>query len=316
MAMKTFRTSVILAALWFMLDFAARVYAQDAVAVITELKFNRGDIQLRASAGAAPAKPAVLQSLYAGNVIQTSGDAVAVVFFTDGSRTVAVDEKNPSFEIKAGQSKSSAAGSKVREVAGLLLGKKKPPTYVALSVRGKPQPPTLLSPRNTKLSNDAPTFQWMGMDQQPGSVKVFGPQGMIWSADNINLTRIAYPASAPRLQKDVEYTWVIEKKGFSVNRVSFKLMAPGEIAAIKERVTELAGLSAASKTTLAVLKANLLMSRELFHDAREVLTEAIGADADEPTLHFVLAELYDKVGLKNLAGEEYNEAEFLAKAKR
>jgi hypothetical protein len=156
----------------------------------------------------------------------------------------------------------------------------------------------------------------MGMDQQPGSVKVFGPQGMIWSADNINLTRIAYPASAPRLQPDVEYTWVIEKKGFSVNRVSFKLLAPGEVAAIKERVTELAGVSAVSKTTLAVLKANFLMSKELYHDAREVLTEAIAADSDEPTLHFVLAEIYDKIGLKNLAGEEYNEAEFLAKAKR
>ena len=314
--MKTFRSSVILAALLFMLDFAARVYAQEALAVITELKFNRGDIQLRASSGAAPAKPAVLQSLYAGNVIQTKGDAVAVLLFTDGSGTVAVDEKNPSFEIKAGQSKGSAAGSKVREVAGLLLGKKKPPTYVALSVRGKPQPPTLLSPRNTKLSNDAPTFQWMGMDQQPGSVKVFGPQGVIWSADNINLTKIVYPASAPRLQPDVEYSWAIEKKGFAVGRVPFKLLRPADADDVKNRLAELSSVSAASRTTLAVLKANLLMSKELFYDAREVLSEAIGADADEPTLHFVLAELYDKTGLKNLAGEEYNEAEFLSKAKR
>jgi Tfp pilus assembly protein PilF len=94
------------------------------------------------------------------------------------------------------------------------------------------------------------------------------------------------------------------------------LLAAGEAAAIKERVAELAGISAASKTTLAVLKANFLMSKDLHHDAREVLTEAIAADSDEPTLHFVLAELYDKIGLKNLAGEEYNEAEFLAKAKR
>jgi len=314
--MKTFRSAVFFGVLIFSLQLTAWVHGQDAIAVITELKFNRGDIQLRTSNNAAPTKPAVLQSLYPGNLIQTSRDAVAVVFFTDGSRTVTVDKKSPSFEVRAGQAKSSQASTKVREVAGLLLGKKKPPTYVALSVRGKAQPPTLLSPRNTKLLNDAPTFQWMGMDQQPGSVKVFGPQGMIWSADNINLTRIAYPASAPRLQPDVEYTWVIEKKGFSVNRVSFKVLAPGEVAAIKERVTELAGLSAASKTTLAVLKANFLMSKDLYHDAREVLTEAIAADSDEPTLHFVLAELYDKIGLKNLAGEEYNEAEFLAKAKR
>ena len=201
--MKNIRLLVFFAAWLFTLQFGAWVHAQEAVAVITELKFNRGDIQLRASSAAAPAKPAVLQSLYPGNVIQTSRDAVAVVFFTDGSRTVTVDERSPSYEVRAGQTKNSPAGSKVREVAGLLLGKKKPPTYVALSVRGKAQPPTLLSPRNTKLLNDAPTFQWMGMDQQPGTVKVFGPQGVIWSADNINLTKIAYPASAPRLQPDV-----------------------------------------------------------------------------------------------------------------
>jgi hypothetical protein len=314
--MKNIRPIIFFAPLLFTLHLAPWARAQDAVAVITELKFNRGDIQLRASSGATPVKPAVLQSLYPGNVIQTSQDAVAVIFFTDGSRTVTVDEKNPSFEVRPGQAKNSPAGAKVREVAGLLLGKKKPPTYVALSVRGKAQPPTLLTPRNTKLINDAPTFQWMGMNQQPGTVKVFGPQGLIWSADNISLTKITYPASAPRLQPDIDYSWVIEKKGFSVSRVPFKLLSAGDVTAIKDRLADLASVGDMSKSTLAVLKANLLMSKELFYDAREVLMDAIAADSDEPTLHFVLAELYDKTGLRNLAGEEYDEAEFLAKAKR
>ena len=197
--------------------------AQDAVAVITELKFNRGDIQLRVSGSAAPAKPAVLQSLYAGNVVQTTKDAVAVIFFTDGSRMVTVDEKNPSFEVRVSTAKDSAAGSGVKEVASLLVGKKKPPTYVALSVRGKAQPPTLLSPRNSKILSDSPTFHWMGMDQQPGTVKVFGPQGEIWSAQNINLTKIAYPATAPRLQADVEYGWSIEKKGVARQQDDFQI---------------------------------------------------------------------------------------------
>jgi len=289
--------------------------AQEAVAVITELKFNRGDIQLRASGSAAPAKPAVLQSLYAGNVVQTTKDAMAVIFFTDGSRTVTVDEKNPSFEIRASQAKSTPAGARVKEVANLLVGKKKPPTYVALSVRGKAQPPTLLSPRNSKILSDSPTFHWMGMDQQSGTVKVFGPQGMIWSAENINLTKIAYPATAPRLQPDVDYAWVIEKKGVATSKTTFKLLGAADAQAVKERLGELNAMGGASKTTLAVLKANFLMSKELFHDAREILTEAISADSDEPTLRFVLAELYDKIGLKSLANEEYSEAEFLAKAK-
>lgn len=80
-------------------------------------------------------------------------------------------------------------------------------------------------------------------------------------------------------------------------------------------MTELTSLGGLSKTTLAVLKANFLMSRDLFHEAREILLEGTAADPDEPTLHFVLGELYDKIGLRSLANEEYGAAEFLAKSK-
>ena len=313
--MQVIRGLVFLGSLWMTLGSAAWVFAQEAVAVITELKFNRGDIQVKSSAGAAPVKPAVLQSLYPGNVVQTTKDAVAVIFFTDGSRAVTVDEKNPSFEVNRSQAKDSGVGARVKEVASLLVGKKKPPTYVALSVRGKAQPPTLLSPRNTKLLTDAPTFQWMGMEQQPGTVKVFGPEGVIWSAENINLTKIAYPTSAPKLQPDVDYGWAIEKKGVAASKASFRLLKPVDAQAIAGRLNELNSMSGASKTTLAVLKANFLMSKELYYDARDILTDAIAADSNEPTLRFVLAELYDKTGLKTLANEEYSEAEFLAKAK-
>lgn len=313
--MKLARRLVFSGCIALVLGSAVWVQAQDAVAVITELKFNRGDIQLRGTAGAAPAKPAVLQSLYTGNVVAVTKDAVAVIFFTDGSRTVMVDEKNPSFEVRAAAAKGSAAGSRISEVANLLVGKKKPPTYVALSVRGKVMPPTQLSPRNSKILSDVPTFQWMGMDQQSGTIKVHGPRGLLWSAENINLTRIVYPASAPRLQPDVEYSWEIEKKGVAPSKTTFKLLGPADAQAVRERLAELTAMAGLSKTTSAVLKANFLMSRELYHDARELLTEAIAADSDEPTLHFVLGELYDKIGLKNLATEEYNEAEYLAKAK-
>ena len=313
--MKRFRAALFFGLVAQAAHFADFAQGQEAVAVITELKFNRGDIQLRTASSAAPAKPAVLQSLYAGNVVQTTKDAVAVIFFTDGSRTVTVDEKNPSFEVKTSQAKTSPAVSTVKEVAGLLVGKKKPPTYVALAVRGKPQPPTPLSPRNTKILSDAPMFHWMGMEQQPATVKVFGPGGVIWSAENLSLTKIAYPASAPRLQPDIDYSWVIEKKGFAGSKATFKIVKPADAQAINGRLAELNGVGGLSKTTLAVLKANFLMSKELYYEAREILTDAIGADSDEPTLHFVLGELYDKIGLKNLATEEFNEAEFLSKAK-
>jgi hypothetical protein len=311
------RQTVFITVLFLILGVAMSrlAQAQDAIAVITELKFNRGDIQLRSAAGAAPTKPAVLQSLYAGNLVQVTKDAVAVIFFTDGSRSVSVDDKNPSFEVRAAPVKSAAGGT-VKEVASLLVGKKKPPAYVALSVRGKPQPPTQLSPRNSKILNDTPTFHWMGMDQQPATVKVHGAEGVVWSAENVNLTKLAYPASAPKLQADIEYNWTIEKKGFAPVKTTFRLLKAADAQAVMTRLNELNSMAGVSKTTSAVLRANFLMSKELYSDAREVLIEAIAADSDEPTLHFVLGELYDKIGLKGLANEEFNEAEFLAKAKQ
>jgi hypothetical protein len=313
--MKSFRYLLLVTFLEALASGSLAAQSQEAVAVITELKLNRGDVQMRMARNKAPQRPAVLQSLYPGNVVEVSKDGVAVVLFTDGMKTVRVDEKNSPFEIKAPEAKGSQATSRAKDVASLLLGKKKPPTYAALSVRGKSQPPTLLSPRNTKLMSEAPTFQWMGMNRQPGTLKVFGPEGLLWSAENIALTQIAYPTSAPRLKPGVEYSWVIEKKGFQPQKTVFRLLQPAEAQTVQEKLAPLSAAAAISKTTLVVLRANVLMSHELFHEARESLIEGIVGDPDEPTLHFLLGELYEKVGLKSLAADEFAEAEFLSKTK-
>ena len=288
--------------------------AQDAIGVITEIKLNRGDVQIRLP-GKNWQKPGLLQSLYTGTQIQASKDATAVVLYTAGAKTVTIDERNSPFEIKAAESKGGGGGG-VTEVASSLMGKKKPPAYVALAVRGGKRPPVLISPRNTKLLTDAPTLQWMGMERQPGTVRLFGPEGILWSAENISLTQIKYPASAPRLKAGVEYAWVIEKKGFPVDKVRFQLLAPAEIKSVQDEMTSLQNAPGVPKTTQAILKAGLFASRELYYDAREALIEAVKADPDEPTLHFLLADVYEKTGLKDLASEEYSESDFLLKQKQ
>ena len=257
----------------------------------------------------------MLQSLYVGTQVQASKDAAVVVLFTDGARTVTINEKNSPFEIKPGDAKGGQ-GSGVRDAASALLGKKKAPSYVALAVRGGKRPPVLVAPRNTKLLTDSPTLQWMGMERQPGTVRLFGPQGAIWSAENISLTQIKYPASAPQLKPGVEYAWVIEKKGFPVDKVPFKILPPADAKAVQDKLASLQNAPDVPKTTQAILKAGLLVANELYYDARDVLTEAVNSDPDEPTLHFLLGEIYEKTGLKNLASEEYSESEFLLKKKQ
>jgi hypothetical protein len=302
-----------LLAISFLLVARPGLRAQEAVAVITELKLNRGDVEIRLPGRSGPERPAVLQSLYPGTQIRASKDASAVILFTDGMKSVTVDEKNSPFEVKASPSKAGGSGGGVKQLAGLLLGKKRPPAYVPLATRGSAKPPTLLSPRNTKVITPAPSFQWMGMDRQEGTVKVFGPEGLIWTAENIALTQIRYPPTALSLKPGVEYYWTLEKKGLPSQKTTFKIVGPDESKTIQDGLDSLQQATGLSKTTLAILKAGLLISNEVFYEAREAVVEAVNADPDEPTLHFLLGEIYEKTGLRSLAAEEYGEAEFLLK---
>ena len=109
---------------------------------------------------------------------------------------------------------------------------------------------------------------------------------------------------------------MIEKKGFPVDKVRFQLLAPAEIKSVQDEMTSLQNAPGVPKTTQAILRAGLFASRELYYDAREALIEAVKADPDEPTLHFLLADVYEKTGLKDLASEEYSESDFLLKQKQ
>lgn len=284
--------------------------SEDVVAVITEIKFNKGDIQV-AHPGKTAERAAVLQSLYAGSKVQVSKGATATVVFTDGSRAVTVDEKNSALEIKP----AAKTAGRLKEAAGTLVGKKFSSNFVALAVRGKTRGPTLLAPRETKLLTAMPRFQWIGMEGQPSAVKVSGADGLIWSAENIADTQIAYPASAPVLRPGAAYSWSAERRGVTGEKASFSLLGAEEARAIKDRLAEIDAADGVSKTTAAILKASFLISKELYYDARETLLEAAKNDPQEPTLHFLLGEVYEKTGLKNLAQEAYSEAEPLTERK-
>ena len=98
--------------------------------------------------------------------------------------------------------------------------------------------------------------------------------------------------------------------------LSLQIMAPAEIKSVQDEMTALQNAPGVPKSTAAILKAGLLTSRELYYDAREILAEAVKADPDEPTLHFLLAEVYEKTGLKDMAAEEYSESDFLLKQRQ
>lgn len=301
--------AVIVWAGWFAPILRA-AQSEDVVAVLTEIKFNRGDIQI-SHPGKTAERAAVLQSLYTGSKVQVSNGATATIVFTDGSRAVTVDEKNSPFEIKP----AAKTAGRLKEAADSLVGKKSASNFVGLAVRGKTRGPTLLAPRETKLLTATPRFQWVGVEGQPSAVKISGADGVIWSAENIAGTQIVYPASAPALQSGIMYSWSAERRGVTAEKAAFSLLGAEESRAIKARLAEIDAADGIPKTTLAILKGSLLISKELYYDARETLLEAAKSDPQEPTLYFLLGEVYEKTGLKNLAQESYSEAELLTERK-
>ncbi len=91
------------------------------------------------------------------------------------------------------------------------------------------------------------------------------------------------------------------------------MLDPGAAKAVEEELASMKNTAGLTPTTGAVLQSGLYAGRGLFYDARAVLIDAIKRDPDEPTLHFLLADVYAKTGLDNMAAEEYGESDFLLK---
>ncbi len=259
--------------------------------------------------------PLPLLSLRPGDQLRVTQNATAVLMFTGGQGTLTVSTANSPYTVQPPA--ASASGGKTSELLStlsrILMGKKKDLAYVPLAVRGVKQPPLLLSPRDGKLLGP-PLLEWAGSDRLRYTVRVFGPQGKLWEQANLPRAPLPYPTSAPPLSPGVSYRWELEAKDFPVQQGQFAIMAPTEIASIRENLTALdpRTLPGYPKNTVILMRAGLLFEQGLYADARKELQAALTADPDEPSLHLMLGHVYERTGLTALAAEEFDEAQFLS----
>jgi tetratricopeptide (TPR) repeat protein len=204
----------------------------------------------------------------------------------------------------------------VANLGRILAGKKKELTYVPLAVRSVKQPPLMLSPREGKLLM-SPVLEWAGSDRLRYTIRVLGPQGMVWEQGNLPRGPLPYPPAAPRLLPGVAYRWELEARDFAPQRGQFTILRPQEIAKVRESLDALApsALSGYPKNTVTLMRAGFLFEQELYAEARNELQVAIAADPDEPSLHLMLGHVYERTGLKELAAEEFDEAQFLVSSR-
>jgi hypothetical protein len=290
--------------------------SQQTVAVITGLRLNNGDVQITAPGKRGVQKAGPFQNLYPGTKVQAIKDASVEIYYNESGETVTVNQTNPLHEVKTKPSQTGLV-EKISNIGKLLLEKYlKPPSEEMRPMTGRGgRSLTLLTPRNTKLMTSSPTFKWVGMENDPGTVTVFGPEGNLWSAQTGTFNEIQYPSSAPRLQPGVQYFWSIVKKDITASRVRFEILSAPRVEEVEENLKALNTSTQLTENTLTVLKATYLISQELFHDAREVLIDAQKTNHNEPVLHLLLQEVYEKTRLMNFAEQEHNRAKSLLRIK-
>lgn len=255
-----------------------------------------------------------LLSLRSGDQVRATRNATAVLMFTGGQGTLTVSAGNSPYTVQAPPAGATRGKTPelVANLSRILMGKRKELTYVPLAVRSVKQPPLLLSPRDGKLLGP-PVLEWAGSDRSRYTVRLFGPQGLVWEQANLPRVPLPYPVSAPQLRPGMLYRWELETRDSPAQQGQFTILPPVEIAPIRQTLTALdpAGLPGYPKNTVTLMRAGFLFEQELYTEARNELQAAIAADPDEPSLHLMLGHVYERTGLTGLAAEEFDEAQFL-----
>jgi hypothetical protein len=285
--------------------------------MITEIHLGEGRADVRSAETEIwrPATP--LLTLRAGDTVTTTQDAWVVIVLTGGRGSVRVDEANAPFSVSATLVDRGPLnkGLKILEASLNFLSTTRDLPLGTLGTRGGMKPPAILSPRNGQVLPESLIFEWRGSRSSPVTVRIVGPGGLVFERANLAATRFEYPRSAPPLVAGVRYRFqLLPSSAARPQEVWFELVNPVDAQAIRGELHDLDEALAGTPPpppTLAELRAGVLASHGLVHDARLGLTEEIARHPDEPTLHFLLGDLYMRQGLPEEATESFTEARML-----
>jgi hypothetical protein len=301
-----------------MLSAGAPVGAQprDVGAMITEIKPGRGRIEVRGP-GASEWRPAgPLLALKVGDRLRATDDAAAVVVLAGRRGSVQVDAARSPFVVTA-----PPADTKLQKAFLLLEGSlgffgstaRETPRPV-LSTRSVGRPPVILSPRGGPVMSDPLTFEWQGYQFARYALRVVGHSGVVLERSGLTGGRLGYPADAPALVSGTPYTLQLFSGQSRVDEIHFEVVDRLRADALRRDLRDVdqalgPDVPASSR---AVMQAGVLASRGFLHDARRVVVAALATDADQPSLHALLGDLYARTGLPREADEAYEQARALA----
>jgi hypothetical protein len=298
----------------------ARSGEREVAGMVTEIHPGEGQVEVR-SAETERWRPAMpLLTLREGDTVNTTQDAWAVIVLTGGRGSVRVDEANAPFSVTAppGDRSRLHKGLKILEASfNFLSTTPRELPLGTLGTRAGTKPPAILTPRNSLVLPDSLVFEWRGSRSSLVTIRLVGPQGLVLERTNLAAARFQYPKNAPPLLAGVRYRFQLLPAWSPPQEVWFELIDPFGAQAIRQELQDLDEALAAAPpppATLAALRAGVLAGHGLLHDARLGLAEELVRHPDEPTLHFLLGDLYARQGLPEEAAESFAEARLLMSA--
>ncbi len=288
-------------------------WAADPVAYITEIQRKAaGEVRVRFAGESDWRAPRPLQALRPGDQLQVQGDARVVVLFHAGAGTKTVTSARSPFTVEVAAGGAAGSRDQLRTVTAsvgqFLLGKQETPQYRRLATRSICPEPLIIAPRHTRLFAGDLRFEWEGCDRYRYTVRLVGPQGVVWEQSDLPRQVLAYPATAPALMPGVPYRWELEAPGRPVDRTQFEVLADADAARIRSALGALDRVEGYSPGTLVVMRAVLLFEEGLYADARRQVETALGAQPNEPNLRMLQGYVYQRIGLSARAADAFDRA--------
>ncbi|MFA0745945.1 MAG: hypothetical protein LASZOEIN_002759 [Candidatus Fervidibacter sp.] len=292
---------------------AAAAVAENPVGVITEVK---GQVQIKRAGKSAWLPARVNMPVYAGDVLRTGSNGKVVVWTPTGRAQTLGPKKTVSINPVRG-----TRDSLWREVWGSFVNRMKSnfsdenlatvaAARASISLPAKNRL-VLLSPRNTKVLEERPTFVWTEVENAKGyrvTVGFFDDDKRVWETV-VSQNSLHYPSDAPELKPGRVYIWQVEAIGVPNAKESawFVILHPAEARDIKFALQQLRS-KAPDFIAYSLAAASFLESRGCYSEAISILKTALKRFPNQPEPKVLLANLYETIGLSEHAQQARAEA--------
>ncbi|MEE9270598.1 MAG: hypothetical protein V3V49_10105 [Candidatus Krumholzibacteria bacterium] len=170
----------------------------------------------------------------------------------------------------------------------------------------------LESPCQTRVRSDRPTFRWQAADPaEELQISVYSDAAVQWEYDVTSEMKISYPESAPALKPGTTYWWTLKSTDplrfppVTTNAVPFEILGEADARKLDVALSEIAK-DESRPSSYHFFRASLYFDYGLMEAAIMETIQALEGDADNPTLHSILAHLYAETGRSQEALGEYN----------